>query len=224
MTSISIKPPEEQGAEARGREAMVATQIEARGVVDPAVLRAMRKVPRHLFVPTDLRDRAYRDGPLPVGHGHTISQPYIVALMTELAAPVAASRVLEIGTGSGYQTAVLAECAAWVYTIEIVSGLARGAERLLAEMGYTNVTSRVGDGFDGWSEVAPFDAIVVTAAPERVPQPLIDQLAPGGRLVVPVGIGTQDLVVITRERHGHRRRSVTPVRFVPMTGKAEGGP
>jgi protein-L-isoaspartate(D-aspartate) O-methyltransferase len=200
---------------------MVATQIEARGVSDPCVLDAMRRVHRHAFVPANVRDHAYADRPLPIGHHQTISQPYIVALMTELVRPQSDTKVLEIGTGSGYQAAVLAECAGEVYTIEILPELGREAGKLLAELGYDTVHTRVGDGFDGWPEHAPFDAIVVTAAPPRIPQPLLDQLAPGGRLVIPVGEGFQNLVLVTRTESGFERRTVTPVRFVPMTGKAQ---
>jgi len=204
------------------REMMVISQIEARGITDPAVLEALRTVPRARFLPEELRRSAYRDGPLPIGHGQTISQPYIVALMTELIRPKPTMKVLEIGTGSGYQAAVLAECVGQVYTIEIIPELGKQAEKLLAELGHDNVHVRVGDGFDGWPEQAPFDAIVVTAAPEEIPGPLLDQLAVGGRLVIPVGRGDQDLVVATRAEQGISRRFITPVRFVPMTGKARG--
>jgi protein-L-isoaspartate(D-aspartate) O-methyltransferase len=200
---------------------MVATQIEARGVSDPCVLDAMRRIGRHRFVPPAEQGRAYADRPLPIGHQQTISQPYIVALMTELVRPEPGTKVLEIGTGSGYQAAVLAECAGAVYTIEIVPELGRQAAELLGRLGYGTVHTRIGDGFDGWPEHAPFDAIVVTAAPPRIPQPLLDQLAPGGRLVIPVGEGYQSLVLVTRTDSGFERRTVTPVRFVPMTGKAQ---
>jgi len=203
---------------------MVATQIETRGVRDPCVLDAMRTVPRHEFVPPDQREEAYADRPLPIGFHQTISQPYIVALMTELARPRSDTKVLEIGTGSGYQAAVLAACAKEVYTIEIVPELGERSAELLASRGHDTVHPRVGDGYDGWPEEAPFDAIVVTAAPPRIPQPLLDQLAPGGRLVAPVGSGYQNLVVVTRTEDGFSRRTVTPVRFVPMTGKAQQNP
>jgi protein-L-isoaspartate(D-aspartate) O-methyltransferase len=202
------------------RLTMVAQQIEARGINDPRVLGALRRVPRHLFVPTSHRELAYRDHPLPIGGGQTISQPYIVALMTELIRPRESMKVLEIGTGSGYQAAVLGECVGTLYTIEIVPQLGRKSAALLAELGYDNVHVKVGDGFEGWPEHAPFDAIVVTAAPSRIPQPLLDQLAIGGRLVIPVGTRAQELIVVTRTEKGYDRRSVTPVRFVPMTGKA----
>ena len=203
------------------RLAMVETQIAARGVRDPAVLAALRKVERHRFVPAEMRAASYEDRPLPIGSGQTISQPYIVALMTELARPGPGKRALEVGTGSGYQAALLAECFREVLTIEILPDLGRRAETLLSELGYDNVRVRIGDGYDGWPEEAPFDAIVVTAAPETIPRPLLEQLAPGGRLVIPVGVGSQDLVVVTREGEGFRREIVTPVRFVPMTGKAQ---
>jgi protein-L-isoaspartate(D-aspartate) O-methyltransferase len=203
------------------REAMVATQIEARGIEDALVLDAMRRVPRERFVPAPLENEAYRDGPLSIGRGQTISQPYIVALMTSLIGPNDSMRVLEIGTGSGYQAAVLAECVESVYTIEIIPELGRQAAERLEALGYTNIHPRVGDGYDGWPDEAPFDAIVVTAAPSQIPQPLLDQLAVGGRLVIPVGLGSQDLVVVTRTKDGYVERVESPVRFVPMTGKAE---
>jgi protein-L-isoaspartate(D-aspartate) O-methyltransferase len=203
------------------RERMVAEQIEARGVRDPAVLAAMRRVPRHRFVPEPLSRQAYDDTPLPIGLGQTISQPYIVALMTELARPRAGMKVLEVGTGSGYQAAVLATIVGTVHTIEIVPELGRRAAETLRELGYRNVQVVIGDGFDGLPKDAPFDAIVVTAAPDAIPPPLLEQLALGGRLVIPVGSADQELVVVTKTAEGYRRESVTPVRFVPMTGKAQ---
>jgi len=206
------------------RLAMVSGQIESRGVRHEAVLEAMRTVPRHRFVPEGVRREAYQDGPLPIGHRQTISQPYIVALMTELLRPEKSMKVLEVGTGSGYQAAVLAECVGEVYTIEIVRELGIEAAGLLDSLGYENVHTRIGDGYDGWPEQAPFDGILVTAAPAKVPPPLKEQLVVGGRLVIPVGRGGQDLVVITRTEKGFVERIVTPVRFVPMTGKAEGKP
>jgi len=203
------------------REAMVRDQIEAREVRSAVVLAAMRKVPRHEFVPEAVRAHAYQDRPLPIEEGQTISQPYIVALMTELAAPGRSGRVLEVGTGSGYQAAVLAELAGEVYSIEIVEPLGRSAAERLRRLGYGRVHLRVGDGFRGWPEAAPFDAILVTAAPEEIPPPLLEQLAPGGRLVIPVGSHDQELLVVTRAADGRLdRRSVIPVRFVPMTGEA----
>jgi protein-L-isoaspartate(D-aspartate) O-methyltransferase len=207
--------------EAAAREEMVREQIEARGVRTATVLQAMRKVPRHEFVPESARRFAYDDRPLPIGHGQTISQPYIVALMTELACLTPESRVLEIGTGSGYQAAVLAELAAEVYTIEIVPELARRAEGDLARLGCKNVHLRIGDGYLGWPESVPFDAIVVTAAPEKIPPPLLEQLKVGGRLVIPVGDHFQELKVVTRTAEGHREEINASVRFVPMTGRAQ---
>jgi protein-L-isoaspartate(D-aspartate) O-methyltransferase len=205
----------------RLRVRMVRDQIERRNVTNPLVLEAMREVPRHRFVPDSLGPSAYADHPLPIGEGQTISQPYIVALMTELAEPAPDKRVLEVGTGSGYQAAILAECFDRVFTIEIIPELGRRAERLLDEVGYDNVEVRIGDGYDGWPSEAPFDAIVVTAAPDTIPRPLLEQLAPEGRLVIPVGTGSQDLVVVRRTDDGFVRQIVTGVRFVPMTGKAQ---
>jgi protein-L-isoaspartate(D-aspartate) O-methyltransferase len=200
------------------REAMVRDSIEARGIRDPAVLQAMRATPRHLFVPQPLADMAYSDRPLPIGYGATISQPYIVALMTELLAPSASSRVLEIGSGSGYQAAILAQLAAHVYTIEIVPELAGSAAARLRSLGYRNVTVKQGDGYLGWADQAPFDRIILTAAPSEVPPTLIDQLARGGKLVAPVGYPfDQDLVVIEKDAAGHvSRRMAGPVVFVEM--------
>jgi protein-L-isoaspartate(D-aspartate) O-methyltransferase len=203
------------------REAMVRQQVEARGVKDPAVLAAVRSVPRHLFVPEASRDRAYDDSPQAIGHGQTISQPYIVALMTELLELDPGGRVLEIGTGSGYQAAVLAAMGIEVFSIEIRTQLCESAARTLAEMGYENVHVRCGDGYGGWPEGAPFDGIVVTAAPERIPGPLLEQLREGAHMVIPVGSFYQELKVITRTAEGFSERSVIPVRFVPMTGEIE---
>jgi len=210
-------------ARAEERTRMVETQIELRDVADPRVLAAMRRVPRHAFVPEARQDEAYADHPLPIGHGQTISQPYIVAVMTELARVGPGSRVLEIGTGSGYQAAVLAEVGAEVWSIEIVEPLAHRARETLARLGYDRVHVRHGDGFAGWPEEAPFDAVVVTAAPGSVPPPLLDQLAPGGRLVIPVGDSYQELQVHRRTPDGFEVETVFPVRFVPMTGKAQEG-
>jgi protein-L-isoaspartate(D-aspartate) O-methyltransferase len=203
------------------RREMVHGQIAARGVRDPRVLEAMRKVPRHAFMPAQRAAFAYDDSPQPIGHEQTISQPYIVALMTELLALEPGDKVLEIGTGSGYQAAVLAELVSEVYSIEIVEPLAKLAARTLGELGYGRVHVRAGDGYRGWPEAAPFDAIVVTAAPGHVPAPLKAQLAGGGRLVIPVGERSQELRVITRRGAGDfEEHSVIPVRFVPMTGEA----
>jgi protein-L-isoaspartate(D-aspartate) O-methyltransferase len=200
----------------RGVLRMVEGQIVARGVRDPAVLAAMRSVPRPLFVPENERSAAYDDGPLSIGHGQTISQPYIVALMTELAQLTPDSRVLEIGTGCGYQTAVLSACAGEVWTVEIEPELSARAAGTLETLGVANVHFRVGDGSSGWPEAAPFDAILVTAAPADAPQPLVDQLALGGRLVIPLGTDSQNLWTFTREPDGVRRESIIPVRFVLM--------
>ena len=216
-------PP--QDALQRARQAMVATQIAARGVHDPRVLDAMRAVPRHEFVPATIREDAYADSPLPIGHGQTISQPYIVALMTELARPSASDRALEVGTGSGYQAAVLSRLVAQVFSVELVDPLARSASEALRRLGYANVTVRSGDGYLGWPDEAPFDIILVTAAPEEVPPALLAQLKPGGRLVVPVGgvWDVQDLQLIEKDTAGRvSTRSVIPVRFVPMVKKREG--
>ena len=206
------------------RAAMVARQVEARGVDDARVLAALRAVPRHRFVPAELADDAYDDGPLPIGHGQTISQPYVVAYMTQIADLQPGERVLEVGTGSGYQAAVLAELGCEVWTVEIVPELAERAARDLREAGYGRVHTRAGDGYRGWREAAPFDAIVVTAAPDHVPEPLVEQLALGGRLVIPVGPQGwegQEIVRITRTAEGLEREVLLPVRFVPMTGEAE---
>jgi protein-L-isoaspartate(D-aspartate) O-methyltransferase len=200
---------------------MVSSQIAARDVRDPRVLAAMERVPRHLFVPSELRAQAYEDYPLPIGSDQTISQPYIVALMTSLLGLRGGERVLEIGTGSGYQAAVLSEIAGEVYSIEILAPLVERARATLAEIGCRNVELRHGDGWAGWPEKAPFDGILVTAAPPRVPQPLLEQLKVGGKLVIPVGRFFQDLLVYTRTPNGYEKRNVIPVRFVPMTGEAE---
>jgi len=204
------------------RLAMVENQIVARGVSNPRVLEAMRTVPRHLFVPESVRAMAYADHPLPIGEEQTISQPYIVAVMTELLNPQPEDRVLEIGTGSGYQAAVLSGLARHVYTIEILPSLAQRAEETLQANGYHNVTVITGDGYRGLPDVAPFDGIIVTAAPEEVPRPLLEQLAIGGRMVIPVGTIDQELQVIERTEKGFETKSVLPVRFVPMTGEAPG--
>ena len=216
-------PAPEDPFESR-RLSMVQDQIEARGIAEETVLGALRRVPRHRFVPPELQSQAYADRPLTIGQQQTISQPYIVAVMTDLIRPDAETKDLEIGTGSGYQAAVLAECAGQVFTIEILPELGRRAAELLGTLEYDRIRTRIGDGFDGWPDEAPFDAIVVTAAPASIPQPLLDQLAPGGRLVIPVGQNYQNLVLITRTADGFERRNVTPVRFVPMTGKAQEQP
>ncbi len=205
------------------RERMVETQIKARGVKDPRVLAAMLKVERHRFVPKDLHSSAYSDQPLPIGEGQTISQPYIVALMTELLELKGEEKVLEIGTGSGYQAAILAELAKEVYTIEIIEKLATSAEKLLLELGYKNIKVRAGDGYLGWPDAAPFDAIIVTCAPDHIPKPLVDQLKEGGRMVIPVGEFTQELKKIVKRGGNLETTDVIPVIFVPMTGEGVKG-
>lgn len=219
LCSSSATDAGDEPSYAKARADMVREQIAGRDVRDPKVLAALTKVPRHLFVQADEQPLAYRDTPLPIGHGQTISQPYIVALMTELVRPGASDRVLEIGTGSGYQAAVLAEIVKHVYTIELEADLAQSAERLLSSLKYRNVTVRAGDGYAGWPEQAPFDIIVVTAAPDHIPQPLLEQLKPGGRMVIPVGsmFATQQLRLIEKDAAGKvHARDITPVRFVPL--------
>jgi protein-L-isoaspartate(D-aspartate) O-methyltransferase len=204
------------------RMIMVAEQIKARDINDPNVLRAMQEVPRHFFVPAGKRSFAYSDIPLPIGQGQTISQPYIVAFMTEAMRLTPDSKVLEIGTGSGYQAAVCAEIAADVYTIEIVEELAKSADLHLKELGYKNVFVKFGDGYFGWEEKGPFDAIIGTAAAERIPPPLLEQLKPTGRMILPCEneAGFQYLVLVTKDQNGAiHKESVLPVRFVPMTGR-----
>ena len=200
---------------------MVEQQLLARDITDPRVVRAMGRVPRDRFVPPEQRQWAYEDRPLPIGFRQTISQPYIVAYMTQALRLTSNAKVLEVGTGSGYQAAVLAEMAAAVYSIEIVTQLAERARDTLAQLGYTNVQVRHGDGYAGWPEQAPFDAIMVTAAPDHVPQPLVDQLAIGGRLIIPVGENRQTLTILTRTEDGVEQDTTIPVLFVPMTGEAE---
>ncbi len=201
------------------REKMVETQIKARGVKDSRVLSAMLKVERHRFVPKEFHSSSYSDQPLPIGEGQTISQPYIVALMTELLELKGDEKVLEIGTGSGYQAAILAELAKEVYTIEIVEPLAISAKKLLQELGYQNIQVKVGDGYLGWPEVAPFDAIIVTCAPDHIPKPLIEQLKEGGRMVLPVGTYSQELKKIVKRSGKIETSDILPVIFVPMTGE-----
>lgn len=203
------------------RKRMVKIQIERRGIRERRVLNALLGVPRHLFVPEHLKERAYDDGALPIGEEQTISQPYIVAKMTELLDLKGDETVLEVGTGSGYQAAVLAKLVRTVYTIEIVPSLARQAEERLKRMGYGNISVRLGDGYRGWEEHAPFDAVIVTAAPDHIPPKLIEQLREGGRMVIPVGTVNQHLTLLVKEEDGVREEQVIPVRFVPMTGEAQ---
>jgi len=198
------------------RERMVTEQIESRGIKDKVVLSAMREVKRHLFVPFHLRSQAYSDRPLPIGQNQTISQPYIVAYMTEAAQLKPEDIILEIGTGSGYQAAVLAEIVKEVYSIEILKFLADSAEKRLKDLGYNNITIKSGDGYKGWKEFAPFNVIIVTAAPSEVPQALLDQLAVDGRMVIPIGSIYQELYLITRTATGYDKKALLPVRFVPM--------
>ena len=203
------------------REIMVKTQIQARGVKDLRVLDAMQNTPRHEFVPESERKYAYDDNPLPIGHDQTISQPYIVAYMTEQLNLSGEEKALEVGTGSGYQAAVLSQLVQSVYTIEIVEPLCKEATRKLSQLGYNNIHVKCGDGYSGWPENAPFDVIIVTAAPKETPPALIQQLKAGGRLIIPVGTSFQQLVLIEKGLDGTiKRQNLIPVRFVPMTGKA----
>ncbi len=205
----------------KARHQMVETQMERRGILNPEVLRIMGKVPRHEFVPLLYRWQSYDDHPLPIEKGQTISQPYIVALMTELLDPEPADRILEIGTGSGYQAAILAELVDTVYTIEIIPALAKSAAETFKRLDYSNIQVKAGDGYLGWPEAAPFDGIIVTAAPPYLPQPLVEQLKTGGKLVIPVGDIYQELKVYTKTDEGLETKDIIPVRFVPMTGRAQ---
>ena len=228
-SSVSdVEPPqiaaEDSSEFARLRERMVEQQLRARDITDARVLAAMLRVPRHEFVPGQAIGSAYEDSALPLALGQTVSQPYIVAFMTQALALKGSERVLEVGTGSGYQAAVLAELASEVYTIEILPELTGHARTVLQTLGYRNIHFRTGDGYQGWPEAAPFDAIVVTAAPDHIPPPLVVQLKPGGRMILPVGHVEQELVIIEKSESGIRRRSTIPVRFVPMTGRAQQGP
>jgi protein-L-isoaspartate(D-aspartate) O-methyltransferase len=217
-------PPTEAEFAAR-RNSMVTRQIENRGIRDPRLLAAMRQIPRHEFVPEEYRESAYEDRPLGIGHGQTISQPYIVAFMTEQVAPKHSDRILEVGTGSGYQAAILSKLVSEVFSIEIVPDLASRAAETLKRLGYINVRTKAGDGYQGWPEHAPFDAIIVTCAPDHVPDPLVNQLKEGGRLIIPVGDAGDQALYLLEKRNGKiERRSVLPVRFVPMTGKAQSVP
>jgi protein-L-isoaspartate(D-aspartate) O-methyltransferase len=205
------------------RDRMVDTQIVPGGITDQSVIAAMRRVPRHRFVPDSESEDAYGDFPLSIGHGQTISQPFIVAYMTQALKLKPDEKVLEIGSGSGYQAAILAELVSKVLTIEIVKPLATRAKETLAELGYSNVIVRAGDGYQGWPEESPFDAIIITAAPDHIPAPLLEQLDIGGRLILPVGGFSQNLILIRRTEEGYQRTELLPVRFVPMTGQAEKG-
>ncbi len=215
---LLLAPGQEEARYVRARERMVQTQIVARGISDPATLRAMGRLPRHLFVPAPYSAEAYSDRPLPIGYSQTISQPFIVAYMTELSRPAKGKKALEIGTGSGYQAAVLAEIVDTVYTIEIVPELARESETRLRMLGYRNVMTRSGDGYKGWPERAPFDIIIVTAAADHIPEPLKEQLAEGGRLIMPVGnpATVQQLIVLTKRKGKITAQQLEAVRFVPL--------
>ena len=222
-SELSLMTAETDSYDAARRQ-MVVEQLEGagRGITNGRVLAAMAKVPRHEFVPERLRSQAYEDHPLPIGHGQTISQPFIVAFMTECLELKPTDRVLEVGTGSGYQAAVLAELVAHVYSLEIVEELADRAATNLKRLGYTNIHVRAGDGYRGWVEAAPFDGIVVTCAPERVPQPLVDQLTEGGRIMIPIGpLWNQELELLEKRGGKLERHAVLPVRFVPMTGQVQ---
>lgn len=198
------------------RERMVNSQLAARGIKDVKVLGAITKIPRHMFVPENMLSHAYSDEPLPIGEGQTISQPYIVAYMTEVLALRGEERVLEIGTGSGYQTAILAEIAQQVFTVEFVGALSHRAQEALKKLKYTNILYKIGDGTFGWDERAPFDAIMVTAAPDKIPHSLEEQLKIGGRMIIPVGSAIQELVFVTRGKKKFKRKKLLPVRFVPL--------
>jgi protein-L-isoaspartate(D-aspartate) O-methyltransferase len=225
--TVSKKAPARESEvheRAAEREAMVKRQLAGRDIDDPRVLDAMRRVPRHFFIPEKQRREAYGDFPIPIGLKQTISQPYIVAYMTQALQLQKSDRVLEIGTGSGYQAAVLGELVREVYTIEIIPELGERSEKLLGDLGYRNIHVRVGDGYKGWPDKAPFDAIIVTAAPPRLPQPLLDQLKIGGRMIIPVGNTRQELVFIHRTQDGYEQNNVLPVAFVPMTGEVQRKP
>ncbi len=203
----------------RERERMVKSQIEARGIKDKNVLEAMRMIARHKFVSEDMNSFAYNDEPLPIGEGQTISQPYIVAYMTEMLHLKKEERILEVGTGSGYQAAILAEITSEVYTVEIIESLSLKAQKVLKELGYTNIYFKIGDGSFGWREYAPYDAIIVTAAPEKIPDALQEQLKISGRMIIPVGMTFQELILITREKKKFRKKRLLPVRFVPLISR-----
>jgi protein-L-isoaspartate(D-aspartate) O-methyltransferase len=222
LAACSDARPPATGDLTAQRQAMVDQQIAALGVSDPATLEAMRTVPRHEFLPLRLRNEAYMDYPLPIGHRQTISQPYIVAFMTEAIGPQPGEKILEVGAGSGYQAAILAQMGADVYTVEIVEPLAEMARQTLERLGYKNAHVLHGDGYRGWPEHAPFDAIIVTCAPDKIPPDLVEQLKDGGRMIIPVGGGMNQELILLRKQDGKiEKQSVLPVRFVPMTGEAE---
>jgi len=219
--TVSSKSEGDDNTEIEKRWQMVENQIISRGIQDSKLIQAMITIPRHKFIPENLREYAYGDNPIPIGMEQTISQPYIVALMTELLKLKEGEKVLEVGTGSGYQTAILAEMGCEVFTIEIVESLVEKARQVLESLGYKNIHHKIGDGYSGWPEYAPYDAIIVTAAPDHIPQPLIEQLKVNGRMVIPVGDQYQELILIKKREKGVEMKTVTPVRFVPMTGEAQ---
>ena len=218
VVALWLLPVQQEQDFAKRREEMVKKQIEKRGIKDAATLAALRKTPRHLFVPQSIIDDAYEDRPLPIGYGQTISQPFIVAYMTEIVKPKADHRVLEIGTGSGYQAAVLSEVVKEVYTIEIIDSLGSQARNRLSKLNYKNIIVKTADGYYGWKDKSPFDAIVVTAATEHIPPPLIEQLKEGGRMIIPVGspFMVQQLMLVEKKGGKTRTSSMMPVRFVPF--------
>jgi len=219
--TVSSKSEGDDNTEIEKRWQMVENQIISRGIQDSKLIQAMITIPRHKFIPENLREYAYGDNPIPIGMEQTISQPYIVALMTELLKLKEGEKVLEVGTGSGYQTAILAEMGCEVFTIEIVESLVEKARQVLESLGYKNIHYKIGDGYSGWPEYAPYDAIIVTAAPDHIPQPLIEQLKVNGRMVIPVGDLYQELILIKKREKRVEMKTVTPVRFVPMTGEAQ---
>lgn len=219
-SNLQLSPDMEEHTRMQ-RNRMVDEQLAKEDITDKRVLEVMRSVPRHLFVPAQLQEQAYDDKPLPIGYGQTISQPYIVAIMTQSLELRPGDKVLEIGTGSGYQSAILSKLSCQVYTVEIVDALAEQARRRLEQLGFKDVRVRSGDGYRGWKEAAPFDAIIVTAAPEHVPQPLIDQLKVGGHMILPLGKNSQKLRLITKTANGTQETDLSLVRFVPMTGEAQ---
>ncbi len=223
LSSLIARSPDTDDPYAQKRFKMVEDQIIPRGITDSSVIKAMLKVPRQEFTPKEYRGGAYSDAPIPLEMGQTVSQPYMVALMTELLKPGFGMKILEIGTGSGYQSAVLAELGCHLYTIEIHDRLAKCARRILDGLGYKDIKYKIGDGYGGWQEFAPFDRIIVTAAPGRIPDKLIEQLKTGGRMVIPVGDKNQELMLIEKTTEGIKHRKITSVRFVPMTGGDETG-
>ncbi|MDP8241111.1 MAG: protein-L-isoaspartate(D-aspartate) O-methyltransferase [Candidatus Hatepunaea meridiana] len=219
--ATAFSDPSHNEDEWKKQQVRLVKGLESKGITDKAVLQAMTDVPRHAFVPKWWRSDSYQDRPLPIGHEQTISQPYIVAYMCEALKLTGKEKVLEIGTGSGYHAAVLSLLSKMVYTIEIVHELGESAAKLLDNLEYENIEVKVGDGYQGWAKHAPFDAIILTAAPPKIPQPLLDQLKIGGRLIAPVGVNWQELVLVERVEEGYKKTELLPVRFVPMTGEAQ---